>query len=130
MIQVLLVAFGGAIGALMRYLTSLATVRIIGKSRVLTGTVAANSLGCLLAGILLGWVSVVEHPGENIVLFLTIGILGSYTTFSTFSLELSRLLKKPYPELLTYLFLQMVVVIGLAALGYLSAILLAGRIYG
>lgn len=130
MIQVLLVALGGAVGAVMRYLTALATARIIGKSRVLTGTVVANSIGCLLGGILLGWVSVAAHPGENIVLFLSIGILGSYTTFSTFSLELSRLLRKPYSALITYLLLQMVVVIGLAAFGYLMVIWLAGGIYG
>jgi len=130
MTQVLLVALGGAIGAILRYLTGLITIRIAGKSKVLTGTVIANSLGCLLAGTLLGWITAVDHPGDGIVLFLTVGILGSYTTFSTFSLEISRLLKESWGELITYLFLQMVLAIGLAALGYMITLWIAGGVYG
>ena len=130
MTQVLLVALGGAIGAILRYLTGLITIRIAGKSKVLTGTVIANSLGCLLAGTLLGWITAVDHPGDGIVLFLTVGILGSYTTFSTFSLEISRLLKESWGELITYLFLQMVVAIGLAALGYIFTLWIAGVVNG
>ena len=130
MIQVILIALGGAIGAILRYLTGLITIRSLGKSKVLTGTVIANSLGCLLAGVLLGWITAVDHPGDGVVRFLTVGILGSYTTFSTFSLELSRLLKESWGELVTYLFLQMVVAIGLAALGYYITLWIAGGVNG
>jgi len=130
MIQIFLVAIGGAIGAVLRYLTGRLTIRVAGKSNVLTGTVIANSIGCLLAGILLGWFTASGHPGDGIVLFLTVGILGSYTTFSTFSLEISRLLKESWGELITYLFLQMVLAIGLAALGYMITLWIAGGVYG
>jgi len=130
MTQVLLVALGGAIGAILRYLTGLITIQAVGKSNVLTGTVIVNSLGCLLAGILLGWITAIDHPGVGIMLFLTVGILGSYTTFSTFSLEISRLLKESWSELITYLFLQMVLAIGLAALGYMITLWIAGGVYG
>jgi CrcB protein len=130
MIEVLFVALGGAIGAILRYLTGLITIQAVGKSQVLTGTVIANSLGCLLAGVLLGWITAVDHPGDGILLFLTVGILGSYTTFSTFSLEISRLLKESWGELSTYLFLQMVVAIGLAALGYMITLWIAGGVHG
>jgi fluoride exporter len=130
MTQILLVALGGAIGAILRYLTGLIIIRTVGKSQVLTGTVIANSLGCLLAGILLGWITAVDHPGDGIVLFLTVGILGSYTTFSTFSLEISRLLKESWSELVTYLFLQVIVAIGLAILGYIITLSIAGGWHG
>lgn len=125
-----LVALGGAIGAILRYLTGLITIRIVGKSQVMTGTVISNSLGCLLAGILLGWITAVDHPGDGVLLFLTVGILGSYTTFSTFSLEISRLLKESWSELITYLFLQIIVAIGLAVLGYIITLWIAGGVHG
>jgi fluoride exporter len=130
MTQVLLVALGGAIGAILRYLTGLITIRVVGKSMVFTGTVIANSLGCLLAGILLGWFTTTGQPGEGIALFLTVGILGSYTTFSTFSLEISRLLKESWGELITYLCLQVVLAISLCAVGYLVTLWIAGGLNG
>jgi fluoride exporter len=130
MTQILLVALGGAIGAVLRYLTGRLTIRVAGKSNVLTGTVIANSLGCLLAGILLGWFTATEHPGDGIALFLTVGILGSYTTFSTFSLEISRLLTESWNKLLTYLFLQVVLAISLCAAGYIVTLWVAGGLNG
>jgi fluoride exporter len=130
MTQVFLVALGGAIGAILRYFTGRLTIRIAGKSNVLTGTVIANSLGCLLAGILLAWFTASEHPGEGIALFLTVGILGSYTTFSTFSLEVSRLLNESRDELITYLFLQCVLAILFCAAGYMATLWMMGGLNG
>lgn len=130
MTQFILIAIGGAIGAVLRYLTGLVTIRVMGKSNIATGTVIANCAGCLLAGILLAWYSEVENYNENLSQFLTIGILGSYTTFSTFSLEISRLLKESWGELFTYLFLQLVVAIGLAALGFYITLWIAGGVNG
>ena len=129
MTEVFLVALGGAIGAVLRYTTGLITLRIVGNSRVMTGTVVANSVGCLLAGMLLGWSTAADYSGGGIVLFLTVGILGSYTTFSTFSLELSRLIKESWSKLLSYLFLQLVVAISLCAAGYAVTLWLMGGLH-
>lgn len=126
MTEIFLIAIGGAIGAVLRYTTGLLTLHFAGNSKVLTGTVIANSVGCLLAGILLGWFTAMEHPGDGIALFLTVGILGSYTTFSTFSLELSRLMKESWRRLITYLFLQLVMAITLCGAGYAVTMWLAG----
>ncbi|MFU8813675.1 MAG: fluoride efflux transporter FluC [Balneolaceae bacterium] len=130
MTQILLVALGGAIGAVCRFLTGLAIHRMAGRSKVLTGTVIANALGCLIAGILLGWFTATEQSGGGMGLFLTVGILGSYTTFSAFSLEVSQLLKESWGELSAYLFLQLVLAILLCAAGYIATLWMLGGLNG
>lgn len=130
MTHILLVAIGGAVGATLRYLTGLLAIRLFGKSRVLTGTVIANSLGCLIAGIILGVVTANGQLNDEIILFLTVGILGSYTTFSTFSLELSRLINESWSKLVAYLFIQVVVAILLSAAGYLCTLWLMEGNFG
>lgn len=106
MIQILLVALGGAIGAILRHLTGKIAMRIFGATNIYTGTLFANLLGCFLAGILLAFFTHAETFIEETRLFLTIGVLGSYTTFSTFAFEAQRLFDKPLKELLLYLFYQ------------------------
>ena len=130
MTHLLLVAIGGAVGATLRYLTGLITIRLFRKSKVLTGTVIANSIGCLIAGIILGVVTANGQLNEEIILFLTVGILGSYTTFSTFSLELSRLINESWSNLLTYLFIQVIVAIFLCVAGYICTLWLMGGNFG
>ena len=130
MTHLLLVAIGGAVGATLRYLTGLITIRLFRKSKVLTGTVIANSLGCLTAGMILGVVTANGQLNEEIILFLTVGILGSYTTFSTFSLELSRLINESWSKLAAYLFIQVIFAILLCVAGYLSTLWLMGEIFG
>ena len=118
MINLLFIALGGAIGASMRFLTGLLAIRLFGKSEVLTGTVLANVIGCLFAGILLGLVSVEQLLKQTSILFLTIGILGAYTTFSTFVLEAYLLGKTSIPKSLTYLFLQLILAFIATMAGY------------
>lgn len=125
MTDLILIACGGALGAVLRYLLTLWTAEKTGNSRVFTGTVAANCAGCLLAGLVIGWFSVSGHPDSATALFLTVGLLGSFTTFSTFSLELSRLLNEP-SELIKYLFWQAGFAIFLAATGIFLGSLIGG----
>jgi len=106
MIQIAAVALGGAIGAVLRYLTGLAAIKIFNEPRVYTGTLIANVSGCFFAGILLAFFTQSDGIPGSIVLLLTIGILGSYTTFSTFALESSKLLEGPFSKLVLYLFWQ------------------------
>lgn len=106
MTEILLVGLGGAIGALLRYLTGLAALKLFSGSSVYTGTLFANIIGCFLAGVLLSFFRLSVNTPESVVLFLTVGILGSYTTFSTFALETGKLLPGPVSKLLIYLFWQ------------------------
>ena len=81
------VASGGAMGALARYGLSLFVQRKAGAGLPGAGTLAVNVLGCLVIGLLLGFVVERDGISERTRLFLVMGILGSFTTFSTFGFE-------------------------------------------
>jgi CrcB protein len=83
---VLAVAFGGALGAVARYLLA---VRLYGELGVgfPWGTLGVNVLGCALLGVVL---ALVEERGAftpNVRTMITVGFLGGMTTFSTFIYE-------------------------------------------
>jgi len=82
---IILIATGGAIGAVLRFIT-LNYLGNLSTSSMLAGTSAVNLAGSFIAGFLFGFF---ENSGEQPELkkFLFIGVLGSFTTFSTFSLE-------------------------------------------
>lgn len=91
MLRFFYVGIGGAIGAVLRYCVSGITYRFLGGGFP-WGTLSVNLIGSLLIGFLWGlFESVVVS--QNIRLLLFIGILGSFTTFSTFSLENFHLLR-------------------------------------
>ncbi len=77
------VAVGGAIGALARYLTGIAAIRIMGHGFP-WGTLTVNVVGSFLMGIL---VVLLAHFGNRSSPFLLTGVLGGFTTFSAFSLD-------------------------------------------
>lgn len=89
--KLLLIAGGGALGALLRYAVSGLTLRLLGPGFP-WGTLCANLLGCFLIGLF--WVlgeRVAFHPHVNPFLFT--GLIGAFTTFSTYSLESINLLR-------------------------------------
>ena len=89
--QVLLVFFGGGVGSVLRY--------IIGKylnnpnDGIPYGTFAANIIGSLLIGIILGLAAKNDSLTSNQTLLLATGFCGGFTTFSTFAYENHVLLK-------------------------------------
>ena len=87
----LAVAAGGALGAIARYALALTIApRSLGGASI-NGTVVANVLGCLLIGLLVPVVGRGEGVWRSL---LIVGLLGSLTTFSTFSLETVELLQR------------------------------------
>lgn len=82
----LFVAMGGAVGASMRYLIVQISTNLLGKGFPF-GTLAVNVLGSFLLGILYAFMQ--QDNGENAGLrsLIGIGLLGAFTTFSTFSLD-------------------------------------------
>lgn len=85
----LLVAAGGAIGACTRY----GVGRLLGGGLWPSATFAVNLVGGLLMGLLAGWLAA-RGGSEGARLFLGVGLLGGFTTFSAFSLELWLLIGK------------------------------------
>ena len=95
MIKLLLVGAGGASGAIARYLAGLAYMRLFGPSRPYLATAFINVTGGLLMGLLVGLLALkVAEGGERWRLLLGVGVLGGYTTFSTFSLEAVMLMER------------------------------------
>jgi CrcB protein len=90
----LLVAAGGALGAVTRYGASLAIARVVATSFPLA-TLVVNILGSVLMGVLVGalarWQPEWQHEAR---LFIAVGILGGFTTFSSFSLDTVALIER------------------------------------
>lgn len=84
-----LVMLGGALGAGARYLLSLAATAAAGHGFP-WGTLSANLIGGLLMGLLIGSPLGANQPAAA---FLAIGVLGGFTTFSSFSIETIRLIE-------------------------------------
>ncbi|WP_069131188.1 fluoride efflux transporter FluC [Rhodohalobacter halophilus] len=118
MLDFFFIAVGGAVGACLRYLTSIASIPINKHTSFITGTVFANSFGCLFSGAFAAVISVSSPFSNEVAMMLSIGVLGSYTTFSTFSLEVFQRLDGSTRELAFYLFMQLVVAISLVFAGY------------
>lgn len=93
MIQTIFIFVGGGLGAISRYWLALGVYRVIG-SRFPYGTLVVNILGCFIIGL---WMTMFEDRflvNPNLRLFLIIGILGGFTTFSSFSFETFALLQE------------------------------------
>lgn len=85
------VALGGAIGASLRYGTGVFLIKL--NSLFPWATWSINILGCLLAGIFFAYSQKFPILQNEARLFLMVGILGGFTTFSSFGLETFQLLK-------------------------------------
>lgn len=85
------IALGGALGAVSRYLTS-GWVQTLSSSFFPWGTMAVNVLGSLALGFLMVWLQSTAASAEVRAL-ITVGFLGSFTTFSTFSYETAVMLR-------------------------------------
>ena len=94
MTRFLIVAAGGALGAVARYGVGTLAGRL-GATHWPWGTLTVNVVGGLLMGALTGWLAFRGGlHAESIRLFAAVGILGGFTTFSAFSLETALMIEK------------------------------------
>ncbi|OQM75685.1 fluoride efflux transporter CrcB [Manganibacter manganicus] len=89
----LIVFLGAGIGEAARRGVNVAALRLLGFGFPY-GTLAVNIAGSLIMGLLAGWFAHKGDPGQTWRLFLTTGILGGFTTFSTFSLDAALLYER------------------------------------
>lgn len=87
LIKILAVGSGGFIGAVFRYLISLFVLSQVPDTKFPIGTVTANLIGCLVIGFLAGLFELKSWGNPEFRLFIFVGVLGGFTTFSTFSHE-------------------------------------------
>jgi CrcB protein len=89
-----LVGLGGAVGTILRYWVSGAVYLIVPAPRVPWGTLVVNVAGCFAIGLLGGLADTRGVLTASARLFLLIGVLGGFTTFSTFGYETLGLLRE------------------------------------
>lgn len=93
MISLFAIAAGGAIGALLRHFVNTGAVHMWGTGFP-WGILICNVLGSFLMGVLISWLAHVYEPPQAMKAFLAVGLLGAFTTFSTFSLDTIVLIER------------------------------------
>ena len=87
------ISLGAVIGALSRHYIMVSLARLLGTNFP-WGTLLINVLGSLLMGILIELLALKLSLSQELRALLTVGILGSFTTFSTFSMETALLIQR------------------------------------
>jgi CrcB protein len=118
----LLVAVGGGAGALARYLVGQQTLRAFGSSWPY-GTLTVNVLGGLFMGLLAGGLALKGGADqERWRVLIGVGVLGGFTTFSAYSLEVALMIeRKAYGQAALYAIVSSVLAIGALFLGLFLA---------
>lgn len=89
----LIVAAGGALGAGLRHLVNLQAMRLFGASFP-WGTLTVNIVGSFLMGVFIELLAQKLNASQELRLFVATGILGGFTTFSAFSLDVAVLYER------------------------------------
>lgn len=110
--SILQVAFGGAIGAVLRYLTNVGAKQAFGPGYPY-GTLIVNIVGSFLMGVLVVFLS--RKGGNHLAPFLMTGVLGGFTTFSAFSLDTLTIWERGEP-VSAFLYVAVSVLVSLAAI--------------
>lgn len=103
LIILLYIALGGAIGAALRHVTNMSATAMWGTGFPV-GTTVVNVLGSFVMGALVTLFALKWSAGPEMRAFLTVGLLGAYTTFSAFSLDSVSLFERgAYLEVAAYI---------------------------
>ncbi len=112
--MILVVALGGAIGSSLRYMTGVAATRILGISFP-WGTLIVNIAGSFAMGVLVSLLALRFSAPNEVRAFLAIGLLGGFTTFSSFALDVVTLFeRKQY--FVSFGYMSISVLVSIAAL--------------
>ena len=113
------VALGGAIGAILRFLTGIGILRLVGPGFPLT-VLGVNVLGSFFMGLFV--VFATQRGATQLNPFVLTGLLGGFTTFSAFSLEAVHLFERgAMGQALAYVVISVVLSIGGLILGLMIA---------
>ena len=91
--MVLYVGIGGALGSILRFLVMKLATQWVGIGFPY-GTLVVNVLGSLAMGLVIGWGAHKGQMTQELRTFLAVGVLGGFTTFSTFSLDVVSLFER------------------------------------
>jgi fluoride exporter len=123
--NILLVGLGGFIGSVARYTLSGWLLHLTAQEKFPYSTFTVNIVGCLIVGVLAGFVERHHLLGPEERLFLFTGLLGGFTTFSAFGLETMFLWRRDEPWIaMVYVVASVVIGIGAVWLGIKSVYLL------
>ena len=90
---VLAIAVGGALGAVARHYVAAQVAHLLGHGFPF-GTLSVNVIGSFIMGVLIELMALAWSPSLELRAFLTVGLLGAFTTFSTFSLDFAFLFER------------------------------------
>jgi CrcB protein len=113
----LIVYLGGGLGATLRY-----AFNVLGASVMITNapiaTLTINVIGCLLMGFIAGCFAFRGNISQNFRLFIMTGIMGGFTTYSAFSLEVvSMFIRGQYYSASLYALITLIISIGATFIG-------------
>ena len=91
--MLLAIAAGGALGAVSRHFVAGQIMRMVGPGFPF-GTFAVNVIGSMLMGLMITAFAMRFEASQELRGFLTVGLLGGFTTFSTYSLETALLIER------------------------------------
>ncbi len=115
------IALGSALGGMLRYLLGGWIQRAAGHGFPL-GTLVINVSGSLALGLLLRWASHPPTLNPDLRAFLTVGLCGGFTTFSTFSAESITLMQDgQWGKAMTYILLSVTLSLAATAAGFAMA---------
>ena len=114
----LIIGFGGFIGTILRFLIGSSIEKLLVTSFPIV-TIFVNLIGCFLIGLVSGYFTQKLGDQTQLFFFLTIGILGGFTTFSAIAMDSQVFIENgEFLKMITYISLQTIIGITLCLIGY------------